>query len=178
MQPVEAPGTGAPRPGGLVGRLLQGLVRRRSGWRAWGLCAGGSLLVLASGVIHLHLWATGYDVIPSIGPLFLIQSVSAFVFAAGLLLWPSLIASLSALGLAVGTVSGFLLTVSVGLFGFSDSFSAPYATLAFADELGAVAVLLCAGLALASRGRVDGRGCKQIDGSPAWLLKGGRAGPS
>jgi hypothetical protein len=71
----------------------------------------------------------------------LAQSISAFVLAAWLVIWPGLLVAVAALGLAAGTIAGFLATVWVGLFGFTDSFSAPYSTVALVTESVAVAVL-------------------------------------
>jgi hypothetical protein len=138
---IELKSTKAPRRGALVQELARGAFRSRPDWRARSLCAVAAVLVGASGGIHFHLWATGYNAIPKIGPLFLAQSVSAFVLAALLVVRPSLLVAVAALGLAAGTIAGFLVTVSVGLFGFTDSFSAPYASVALVAESAAVAVL-------------------------------------
>jgi hypothetical protein len=138
---IELKRTRAPRRDALVRELAQGPVRSRPGWRARSLCALGAVLVGASGGIHFHLWATGYNAIPKIGPLFLAQSISAFVLAAWLVIRPSLLVATAALGLAAGTIAGFLVTVWFGLFGFTDSFSAPYASVALITESVAVAVL-------------------------------------
>jgi hypothetical protein len=145
----------------LVRQLAQGSVRSRPDWRARALCALGAVLVGASGGVHFHLWATGYDAIPRIGPLFLAQSISAFVLAAFLVIWPSLLVAAAALGLAAGTIAGFLVTVWVGLFGFTDSFSAPYSSVALVLEGLAVATLAggCAILVSQARG---GRGPQQF----------------
>jgi hypothetical protein len=124
-----------------VRELARGAVRSRPDWRARSLCALGAVLVGASGGIHFHLWATGYNTVPKIGALFLAQSISAFVLAAWLVIRPSLLVTVAALGLAAGTIAGFLVTVWVGLFGFTDSFSAPYSTVALIAESVAVAVL-------------------------------------
>jgi hypothetical protein len=124
-----------------VRELARGAVRSRPDWRARSLCALSAVLVGASGSIHFHLWATGYNAIPKIGPLFLAQSISAFVLAAWLVIRPSLLVAVAALGLAAGTIAGFLVTVWAGLFGFTDSFSAPYSAVALTVESIAVAVL-------------------------------------
>jgi hypothetical protein len=124
-----------------VRELARGVVRSRPDWRARSLCVLGAVLVGASGGIQFHLWATGYNAIPKIGFLFLAQSISAFVLAAWLVIRPSLLIAAAALGLAAGTIAGFLVTVWVGLFGFTDSFSAPYSSVALIAESVAVAVL-------------------------------------
>jgi hypothetical protein len=89
-----------------VRELARGAVRSRPDWRARSLCALGAVLVGASGGIHFHLWATGYNTVPKIGALFLAQSISAFVLAAWLVIRPSLLVTVAALGLAAGTIAG------------------------------------------------------------------------
>jgi hypothetical protein len=140
---IELERTRGPRRGVLVRELARGAVRSRPDWRARSLYALGAVLVGASGGIHFHLWATGYNAIPKIGLLFLAQSISAFVLAACLVIRPSLLVAVAALGLAAATIAGFLVTVWVGLFGFTDSFSAPYASVALVAE--SVAVVILAG---------------------------------
>jgi hypothetical protein len=84
---------------------------------------------LLSGVgwIHLHLWQTGYRHIPTIGPLFLAAAVSAFVVGAGWLARPSRLMGLLAIGVAVGILAGLIVSANMGLFGFKESLSAPFA---------------------------------------------------
>ena len=53
--------------------------------RSWLGIVGAALLV-ASGAIHLDLYLTGYRTIPTIGPLFLLQVIAAFVLAAAILI--------------------------------------------------------------------------------------------
>jgi hypothetical protein len=87
----------------------------------------GAALLLATGWIHLHLWLDGYRDIAWIGPLFLASAVSSSVAALAVLLapwwwlpWVALPAGL----LEIGTLGGLLLSLTVGLFGFSESWSA------------------------------------------------------
>src|ERR1700692_2615281 len=44
----------------------------------------GAALIGVTGVIHLHLWMSGYRNIPTIGPLFLLQAIVAELLAIGL----------------------------------------------------------------------------------------------
>jgi hypothetical protein len=55
--------------------------------------------------------------------------------------------AVAALGLAMGTIAGFLVTIWVGLFGFTDSFSAPYSSVALVAE-SIAAVMLVGGCAV------------------------------
>jgi len=106
---------------------------------------GGALLVW-SAFIHFHLWSEtdGYRTIPTIGPLFLLQSITALIIGIGVVAIRRLWAAVIGMGFALTTIAGFLLSVAIGLFGFKDSWLAPYATQAFTIEILAVVVLLAA----------------------------------
>jgi predicted lipoprotein with Yx(FWY)xxD motif len=87
--------------------------------RSWLGIAGAALLV-ASGGIHLDLYLTGYRTIPTIGPLFLLQVIAAFVLAAAIAVTGSWLAAAAGAGFAVSTLGGYLLSLWVGLFGFTE----------------------------------------------------------
>lgn len=102
----------------------------------------GGLLSIWSSYIHFHLWQKfGYRHIPTIGPLFIVQSVVGLV--AGVLVigvrrvWVGVVGA----GFAVSTLVGFLVSVEHGLFGFKDLWSSPYAHQAFAIEMVTIVVL-------------------------------------
>src|SRR4051812_32395378 len=87
----------------------------------------GAAMLVATAWIHLDLWLDGYRDIDWIGPLFLANVVLAGLAAlAGLgtpprgVPWVALLAGL----LELGTLGGLLLSLTVGLFGFSESLSA------------------------------------------------------
>ena len=84
---------------------------------------------LLSGVgwIHLHLWQEGYRHIPAVGPLFLAAAMSAFLVGASWLARPSRLIALAGTGVAVGILAGLIVSINVGLFGFQESLSAPFA---------------------------------------------------
>ena len=104
-------------------------------------------LLTGVGWIHLHLWQIGYQNIPTIGPLFLAATVSALLFAAALLIWPSRLLGLLGIGLVLGVLAGLIVSVNVGLFGFHESLTAPFAVESIALEL-AAAVSLAAWIGL------------------------------
>jgi len=106
---------------------------------------GGALLIW-SAFIHFHLWSEtdGYRSIPTIGPLFLLQSITALVIGIGVVAIRRLWAAVVGMGFALTTIAGFLLSVAVGLFRFKDSWLAPYAKQAFTIEILAVVVLMAA----------------------------------
>ena len=87
--------------------------------RSWLGIAGAALLV-ASGGIHLDLYLTGYRTIPTIGPLFLLQIIAAFVLAVAILVTGNWLAAAAGAGFAVSTLGGYLLSLWVGLFGFTE----------------------------------------------------------
>jgi predicted lipoprotein with Yx(FWY)xxD motif len=87
--------------------------------RSWLGIAGAALLV-ASGAIHLDLYLTGYRTIPTIGPLFLLQVIAAFALAAAILVTRNWLAEAAGAGFAISTLGGYLLSLWVGLFGFTE----------------------------------------------------------
>jgi len=87
----------------------------------------GAAMLVATAWIHLDLWLDGYRDIAWIGPLFLANVVLAGLAALAVLgtptrwlPWVTLLAGL----LEIGTLGGLVLSLTVGLFGFSESFSA------------------------------------------------------
>jgi len=87
--------------------------------RSWFGIAGAALLV-ASGAIHLDLYLTGYRTIPTISWLFLLQVIAAFALAAAILITGSWLAEAAGAGFALSTLGGYLLSLWVGLFGFTE----------------------------------------------------------
>ena len=80
---------------------------------------GGGLL-LASGGIHLDLYITGYHSIPTIGPLFLLQVISAFVLALAVLASGRWVVAASGAGFALSTLAGYSISRITPLFGFHE----------------------------------------------------------
>ena len=87
--------------------------------RSWLGIVGAALLV-ASGAIHLDLYLTGYRTIPTIGPLFLLQVIAAFVLAAAILITGNWLAEAAGALFSVSVLGGYLLSLWVGLFGFTE----------------------------------------------------------
>jgi len=85
-----------------------------------GLRLAGAGLLASAAAIHLDLYLTGYRTIPTIGWLFLLQAIAAFVLAAAVLVSGSRVAAAAGAGFAVATLGGYLLSVWVGLFGFTE----------------------------------------------------------
>lgn len=115
------------------------------------LAALGAAAVAMSASVHLHLWLDGYSGIATIGPLFLLQAIGGYALAIAILVLRRPVVALAGAGYLLATMAGFLLSVNVGLFGFRDTWSAPWATTAFAVEAVGV-VLLGAAVARSSAG--------------------------
>ena len=149
---VRLPG-GRVAPGAWPRRTLA-LARRRPGqsaapgrWIATALAVLGAALTVASGVIHLHLWATGYRHIAAVGPLFLVQGIVSFPLALALVVRPLVAVMLAGAAFLASTALGLLLSAWVALFGFRESLAAPYAAMSLVVELvGAVLLLVATGL--------------------------------
>jgi predicted lipoprotein with Yx(FWY)xxD motif len=80
----------------------------------------GAGLLAAIAAIHLDLYLTGYKTIPTIGWLFLLQVIVAFALAAAVLATGNRVAAALGAGFAVATLGGYLLSIWVGLFGFTE----------------------------------------------------------
>ncbi len=114
------------------------------------LIAAGAGLAVYSGYIHLYLWGRQpypYRAIPTIGPLFLIQGIAAIVIGVLVIVTRRFFAVLIGAGMMVVSVAALVIDVEVGMFGFQDSWQAPYATGTLRYEIvGAVLLLIAAGL--------------------------------
>jgi hypothetical protein len=113
------------------------------------MIAGGAVCTVGSGVIHLYLWGKqyGYQDIPTIGPLFLIQGIAAIVLGLLVVVSRRVLLLVLAGGMLVVSVVALVLAIEVGLFGFKDSWFAPYAWTTFYEEIvGAVLLLAAAGV--------------------------------
>src|ERR1700722_14851253 len=124
------------RPGALQSRIAR--------WTVLVLGGIGAGFLVWSGVIHLLLWSDGYKDISVIGPLFLVQGIATIVLAVVIVAfrWLARLAAGAVAGVAPAV--GLLLSVNVGLFGYTESLAVPYATLSLAVEFTAAFVLLVA----------------------------------
>ena len=120
------------------------------------MIAGGAACAVYSGYIHLYLWGRQpypYRDIPTIGPLFLAQGI--VVIAVGLLVVISrrVGALLLGAGVLAVSVAALVIDVEVGMFGFKDSWSVPYAKTTLYEEIVGAVLLLAAACVLAWSGR-------------------------
>ena len=117
------------------------------------LCDAG--LLVASGLIHLHLWDIAYRHVKTLDQLFLVQVAAALVLAVALLVTRRLIVVLASLLLMAGTIVGFLLARSVGIFGFKLTITTGLADTVLIVEIAGVILLAVTGLLMR---RADSRG--------------------
>ena len=113
--------------------------------------AAGAVCVLGSGVIHLYLWGKqyGYRSIPTIGPLFLLQGIVSILIGLVTIITRRLVAVLIAAGLLIVSFCSLIIAVEHGLFGFQDSWYAPYAKTTLYEEIAGAVLLVVAAVALA-----------------------------
>jgi hypothetical protein len=114
------------------------------------LCDAG--LMVASGLIHLHLWDIAYRHVKTLDVLFLVQVAAAIVLALALLLTRHILVVAASLLLMAGTIVGFILARSVGIFGFKLTFSSGLANTVLVIEIVAVVMLAITGLLMRSAG--------------------------
>jgi hypothetical protein len=98
-------------------------------------------LMVVSGLVHVHLWDIAYRHVATLGPLFVVQAVAALVAAVVLAITRLLVVGLAAALLMIGTIVGFVLAATVGIFGFTLPEVTGWAYLALATELLSTAIL-------------------------------------
>jgi hypothetical protein len=123
----------------------------RGGILLWLLLVCDAGLMVASGLVHLHLWDIAYRHVKTLDVLFLVQTGAALVAAVLLLSARNLLVALGSAVLMAGTIVGFVLARTVGIFGFHLTFSSGLAYAALIIE--AIAVVF-----LAVTAAVIGRG--------------------
>jgi len=121
-----------------------GLVTKRKGATATTAFFAGGVLLIWLSYIHFHLWQDGYRHIATIGPLFLVQPVAGLLIGLLVIAVRRVWTAIVGIGFALATMAGFLISVEHGLFGFTDSWAAPFAGLAFTVEIVTAVVLAVA----------------------------------
>jgi hypothetical protein len=118
---------------------------RQSATRSQGLmwvlyiCDAG--LLVASGLIHLHFWDIAYRDVKTLKVLFLIQVALALLAALTLLVTRHLLVIAGSMALLAGTIVGFILVRTVGLFGFKLTFTSGLAATVLVIEIVAIVLL-------------------------------------
>ena len=119
----------------------------RSSGAMWLLYLIDAGLLVTSGLIHLHLWDIAYRHVKTLDVLFLVQVGAALVAAVLLLSTRHLLIILGSAALMAGTIVGFLLARTSGIFGFHLSFSSGLANVVLVVEAVAVVMLVLTALA-------------------------------
>jgi len=110
-----------------------------------GLCVVDAALLVISGLIHLHLQRGPYRHVATLDWMFIVQFVSCLVVAAALLVTRHALVALAGAGLMAGTIVGFILARTSGIFGFHLTFSTTLANEALVVEaVGAVLLTVTA----------------------------------
>ncbi len=146
----------------------------------------GALAVLAVGAVHLQQYAGGgYNAVPTIGPLFLLNGIAAAVIGVALLApwerWLSSRTADAAVGvlavggvtIAVGALIALFISEASSLFGFSEHGYDSAIVTAIAAE--AATILLLAPVAMKALGRfLESRGAAQPRPTPRDELRARR----
>ena len=119
--------------------------QRTSGGAMWLLYLADAGLLVASGLIHLHLWDIAYRHVATLDVLFLVQVALCALAAVALLVTRHLLVVLAAAALMAGTIVGFVLARTVGIFGFKLAFSSGLADTVLAVEAAGVLMLALTG---------------------------------
>jgi hypothetical protein len=128
-----------------------GLITNPKGAAATAAFFAGGVLVIWLSYIHFHLWQDGYRHIATIGPLFLVQSIAGLLIGLLVIAIRRVWSALLGIGFVLVTMAGFLISVEHSLFGFTDSWAAPFAGLAFTIEIATVAALAVAAVVCLTR---------------------------
>jgi hypothetical protein len=116
-------------------------TRPRTSGALWLLYLCDAGLLVASGLIHLHLWDIAYRHVKTLDTLFLVQVALCLLAAIAVLAFRRVIVVLAAALLMAGTIVGFVLARSVGIFGFHLTFSSGLAYTVLVIEIAAVILL-------------------------------------
>jgi hypothetical protein len=125
----------------------------RTGVLLWLLCVLDASLLVASGLIHLHFWDIAYRHVKVLDVLFLVQVGAAVIAAVLLLATRKLLVVLGSALLMIGTIVGFILARTVGIFGFHLTFSSGLANAVLVVEAAAILALLATAAILMRRDR-------------------------
>jgi len=116
-------------------------ARQRSASLMWLLYLCDAGLLIASGLIHLHLWDIAYRHVRTLDVLFLVQVVLTLLTAVVLLATRRLLVTVGAALLMAGTIAGFILARAVGIFGFHLTFISTEAYIVLVVEAVAIVML-------------------------------------
>jgi hypothetical protein len=114
--------------------------------------------VLVSAAVHLYLWGQGVRDDNTIGPAFLLNAIGGAVIAVLLVTWRHWIPAFLAVGFGLSTLAAFVISATVGLFGFESTWGGWEVWTAAVAEVVAIVVggrLLLADNPLRSHGALE-----------------------
>jgi hypothetical protein len=117
----------------------------------WLLFVIDAALLIVSGAIHLHLWDIAYRHVSTLDVLFPVQAIAAVLAAIVLLATRHILVVVGSALLMAGTIVGFILARTVGIFGFHLTFSSGLANLVLVVEAAAIVALAITAGMLARR---------------------------
>jgi hypothetical protein len=105
----------------------------------WGITS----LVIAIGIVHLHLWWVGYRALPTIGPLFLVTVASAGLIALITSVQLNWVTATVATAFAASALVAYLLSLLLphGLFNFEEVGVSYSGAISIVSELGVIALV-------------------------------------
>jgi hypothetical protein len=118
-----------------------------------------AVAVLVSGGVHLKLWLDGMRDLHVVGPAFMVNTVAAVVIAGLLVWWDHWLPLLLAAGFGASTLTAFVISATVGLYGVHEHWTGAYVWVAAVAEVVAVVASV-----LAARGEgylTSGKGSDQ-----------------
>lgn len=104
-----------------------------------------AVAVLVSAYVHLKLWFDGFRYLDKVGPAFMVNVVAGVVIAVAVLLSRHWVPLLLAVGFGAATLSAFVLSTTVGLFGVHEMWVGGWVWAAAISEAVAVVAGLAAG---------------------------------
>ena len=135
-------------------------------WPRLALRMAGAALLGRTGAIHLDLYLTGYRSIPTIGWLFLLQVIAAFGLAALVAVSGSRLASAAGAAFALSTLGGYLLSIWIGLFGFTEVRTTAGIVAGVVEVAAFAALAVCAWSQIRAPGRTAVAWCGGPAGRP------------
>lgn len=79
--------------------------------------------VFVSALVHLYLWQDGMKDADLVGPAFLLNAVGGTGIAVLLLVWLHWLPAVLAIGFGLSTLTAFVLSATVGLFGVEEGWT-------------------------------------------------------
>ncbi|WP_040406166.1 hypothetical protein [Amycolatopsis nigrescens] len=101
----------------------------------WALRIVVAVALLGSALTHYLLWQDGFKDIDIIGPLFLVNVVAGVVIAIAMVRWSHWLVELLAIGFGAVTLGGYLISLTVGLFGVREQFQTQAEVWAMVTEV-------------------------------------------